>query len=155
MRPGNEIVINIPEPQRWFVLCSLEPLSRNAPCRCCQRWVIQFPIAMPYFCWKNLSSTWKYVVPKQISSSSMMAAIFETDGSADMPSLWSLFLPTFRASTTGTSVRRLTTSKLTRVSGDWRFTDFKNCKKWPEFFTEGSDFPASWLDVLWRKPTRA
>jgi hypothetical protein len=31
------------------------------------------------------------------------------------------------ASSTGTLVKRLTTSKLTRVSGDRRFIDFNNC----------------------------
>jgi hypothetical protein len=33
--------------------------------------------------------------------------------------LWSLFLMTCRASSTGTSVKRPTTSKLTKVSKDW------------------------------------
>jgi hypothetical protein len=31
-----------------------------------------------------------------------------------------------RVSSTGTLVKRLTTSKMTRVSEDWRFTDFNS-----------------------------
>jgi hypothetical protein len=52
-------------------------------------------------------------------------------------------------------VKRLTTSKLTRVSRGWRFTDFNNCMKWPEFFMKDSDFPVRGLSILWRKPARA
>jgi hypothetical protein len=56
---------------------------------------------------------------------------------------------TCTASSTGTLVKRLTASKLTRVSREWRFTDFNNCMNCPEFFTKDSYF------LLWRKRTSA
>jgi hypothetical protein len=82
------------------------------------------------------------VVLIPISSSSTIASTSKADHSAIVLSLWSLFLITFTASSTGTIVKRLTTSKLTRISRLRRFTDFNNYMKWPEFLMNDSDFPA-------------
>jgi hypothetical protein len=62
----------------------------------------ELPLAMPSFWWENLSSTSKYVVPKQIFSSYIMALTCKTDRSTNLLSLRSLFLMTCRASSTGT-----------------------------------------------------
>jgi hypothetical protein len=83
------------------------------------------------------------------------ASTCKRDCSAKMLSLWSVFLLTCRASLTDTLVKRLKTSKLTRVSEEWRFTDFKNCTNWPDFFTKDFYFLARGLNILWRKPARA
>jgi hypothetical protein len=66
----------------------------------------------------------------------MMASMCKTDHSTNVLSLWSLLLMTYRALSIGTLAKRLTTSKLMRVSTVWRFTDFNNCTKWPKFFTK-------------------
>jgi hypothetical protein len=61
----------------------------------------------------------------------MMASTCKTDRSTNVSLLWSLFLMTCRALSTGILVKRQTISKLMMVSRDWRFTDFDNCMKWP------------------------
>jgi hypothetical protein len=63
----------------------------------------------------------------------------------------SLFVMTCILSLTGTLVKTLTTSKLTRVSRLWRFTYFNNHRKQPEFFIQVSNFLAG-LSTLWRQP---
>jgi hypothetical protein len=62
-------------------------------------------------------------------------------------SLWNLLLVTCRASQTGTFANRLT-SKLMRVSEDWRFTDFNNCTKWTQILNEGFRFSAKSTQYL-------
>jgi hypothetical protein len=84
---------------------------------------------MPFFCWKNLS-TWKYVVHRQIYSSSIMDSACKADLSTRMSSL---FITNDLQGFINWYISEKTMSKLMRVSMDWRLTDFNNCMKWSEF----------------------
>jgi hypothetical protein len=55
---------------------------------------------------------------------------------------------TFRASSTGMLVKRLTTSKLMRVSEFCRSAGFNSYMKWSEFFTKASESPVRGLRIL-------
>jgi hypothetical protein len=62
---------------------------------------------------------------------------------------------TWSASTTGTLMNKLTTSKLPRISRGCTLMGFNNSVKWPEFFTKDYDLPTNGLRILCRNPARA
>jgi hypothetical protein len=51
--------------------------------------------------------------------------------------------------------KKLTESKPKREPRLWRFTDYSNCKKWPELFSMDSAFRARGRSTFWWKADRA
>ena len=76
----------------------------------------ELTIGMSSFCWYNLSFTWKQVVIKYNSTNPLLHPPPKRNFSASVSSSHSLFLMLSRISSTGTSVKRLTTSRLTSIS---------------------------------------
>lgn len=79
-----------------------------------------------------------YICPKicgfQTHISSVVASTCKTDCSDNLILIRNVSLMICRVLSTGILVKRMM-SKLTQLCRDWRFTDFYNCKKWPEFLT--------------------
>jgi hypothetical protein len=79
--------------------------------------IVEFPTAIRSFCWQNLSSNWKYVVVKQMSSNSITSSTCKGNRSGEEASVLSLFLMPCKTSSTDTFVNKLTSE----LQGSLRF----------------------------------
>jgi hypothetical protein len=110
-------------PQEWFVLCWV----KGKVCKMLHVEVDRkHPKGLPYFYWKNYNlfeNTRMWFSDKALAVPQWL-----------WPARWTvlpvchyyLFLMMCRVLFTGTLVKKLTMSKLTRVSRDWRFIDFNS-----------------------------
>jgi hypothetical protein len=77
----------------------------------------EFPTATPSSCSYNLSSLWKYVVVKQMSSNSITSSTCKCESSGKEGSVLSLFLMSCEVSSFGMLENRL----ITNLQGSLRF----------------------------------
>jgi len=82
----------------------------------------------------KMSPNWKWVALKQTSSSYIIESTFRAYHSLKMLLVWSLFLITSKALSTGTFVNRFTITKLTKLKESSTCSSFIYCLKCSQFF---------------------